>query len=237
MTASTTSTIQQLAQQIRKLERAHQRPGLRDRPVLVPWSLSQWLGEDSWPRGSVIEWLGDAAGAGLLTLACEFVGLASGHELTIVVDSAHEFFAAGLSGLDLRRIIVVRPQHRTDSFWALEQALRTPGVAVVLCAIDSLSAANYRRLQLAAETGGTLGVLLRPARSVHEPSFAEYRILATTVPAGTVESARRRWRLELLRARQRFDGGQLLVELDDDSNAGLRVVSELVAATTQKHAS
>ncbi len=54
-----------------------------------------------------------------MTLACESVRLAGSRQLTVLIDPTHEFFPAGLSGLDLQRVVVVRPQHRADVLWTL----------------------------------------------------------------------------------------------------------------------
>jgi hypothetical protein len=40
---------------------------------------------------------------------------------------------------------------------------------------------EFRRLQLAAETGGTLGLLVRPAQARDEPSWADLRLLVEPV--------------------------------------------------------
>jgi hypothetical protein len=60
--------------------------------------------------------------------------------------------------------------------WAAVQALRSPVVAAVWTMIDRLDARNFRRLQLAAEAGRTLGVLIRNASARGQPSWAEVRL-------------------------------------------------------------
>lgn len=236
---STSLTIQRLAQQIRQMERSHQCPQL---PVeLAAGPLQQLLGEETLPRGCLLEWLGDRAGAGLGTLAIESLRAVSLGEpqqgLVIVVDTGHDLFAPGLSGVALRQTVIVRPPQLPEALWTMEQSLRTPGVAVVFGAIDRLTSVSFRRLQLAAETGGTLGVLLRSERYLSEASFAEYRILARPVPVRDEREVCRRWQLELLRSRRGFQTKRLLVELDHEATNGLRVVPELAAATSRKHAS
>src|SRR5207249_1094082 len=92
----------------------------------------------------------------------------------VVLDSKREFYppaAAGL-GVPLERTILVQPASASDALWALEQALRCRAVAVALAWIDALHDRAFRRLQLAAEAGGSLGFLLRPAACRAEPSWA-----------------------------------------------------------------
>lgn len=114
-------------------------------------------------------------------------------------------------GLDPAALLVVRipgsgHTGAARALWAMEEALRSPAVGAVCAEIDALDLTASRRLQLAAEAGGALGLLLRDAaRSAAPPiaSVTRWRIAAApSAPAwpaalpGAV-----RWRVELLRAR------------------------------------
>ena len=62
--------------------------------------------------------------------------------------------------LDPARLILVQGVSRGELLWGAEQALRAEGAfAVVLDMPDALSFRESRRLQLAAETGGGLGII------------------------------------------------------------------------------
>ncbi|HTI49319.1 MAG TPA: hypothetical protein VL475_00155, partial [Planctomycetaceae bacterium] len=97
--------------------------------------------------------------------------------MLIVVDSQHNFYAPAAStlGVSLSDTIIVRPQRDADSLWAIEQTLRCRGVGVVLTRLERLESRPFRRLQLAAEHGGTIGVLIRPANQRASPSWAQAR--------------------------------------------------------------
>ena len=97
----------------------------------------------------------------------------------VVVDSRREFYppAAAALGVPLERTVIVQPRNHADALWALEQSLRSGAAAVVLGWIGALPNAAFRRLQLAAETGGSLGFLLRPIGCRAQPSWAEMRLL------------------------------------------------------------
>ena len=106
---------------------------------------------------------------------------------------------------------------RSDFLWALDQALRCPAVAAVLAWPEELDGRTFRRLQLAAEQGGGLGLFVRPERARHEPSWAEVRLVVEPLPA-TAPDAPRRLKVELLRCRGGPSGASVEVELDDETH-------------------
>jgi hypothetical protein len=106
--------------------------------------------------------------------------------------------------LELETLIVVRPCSVADERWAIDQVLRSQGVAALLAWPERLDDREFRRLQLAAESGGTLGLLVRPAKARGEPSWADLRLLvepAASSNASAEASTARRLRIEILRAR------------------------------------
>jgi hypothetical protein len=98
--------------------------------------------------------------------------------LLVVIDRQQTFYppAAVAWGIDLDRLIVVRPQSARDELWAAVQSLRSPVVAAVWGTIDRLDSRAFRRLQLAAQAGRTLGLLLRPPTARGQPSWADVRL-------------------------------------------------------------
>lgn len=113
----------------------------------------------------------------------------------------------GLSPADLVLVQAPRP---VDGLWAMEEALRCPGVAGALLVLNGLDLTAARRLQLAAEAGGVLGLLLLPDAAEPAPTAALTRWRVSALP-GTGAAAHDlgdpRWRLDLLRCRGVRPGG------------------------------
>lgn len=110
---------------------------------------------------------------------------------------------AGL-GLDLRDLVVVRGRDDVELLWAMEEALRSGAVRAVAGEVREPEPLALRRLQLAAEDGGGLALLLRPssARKVGGPAATRWRIAPLPGAGDAVGgSGAPRWRAELTRVR------------------------------------
>jgi hypothetical protein len=144
-------------------------------------AIDHLLPEGGLRHGMLVEWVGEAAALSLLAAreACREGGV------LVVIDRARTFYppAAAAWGVDLERLIVVRPQNARDELWAAVQALRSPVVAALWAYIDRLDSRAFRRLQLAAEAGRTLGALVRPASARGQPSWAEMTFEASPLYA------------------------------------------------------
>nr|WP_314076471.1 hypothetical protein [uncultured Roseococcus sp.] len=107
-------------------------------------------------------------------------------------------------GLSAASLILVRAPRPADALWAAEEGLRCPaiGAALLFGAAPDLTAA--RRLQLAAETGGGIGLLLRTDDENPGPTAAltRWRLSARPSPeAGPHHLGEPGWEIALLRAR------------------------------------
>jgi len=181
-------------------------------------ALDHLLARRGLERGSLVEWLspgrGGAAGTLAWLVAREAARQGGG---IVVVDRQRRFYppAALAWGVDPRSLAVVRVENDEDELWVVDQALRSPAVAAVWLHRDELSTRDFRRWQLAAERGGTLGLLVRPASVQGQPTWADVRWQVQPVSA----QRGRVWRLhvELVRCRGGLTGQQLEVELDDVS--------------------
>ncbi|HLN50136.1 MAG TPA: translesion DNA synthesis-associated protein ImuA, partial [Steroidobacteraceae bacterium] len=139
-----------------------------------------------WPTASLVEVLLDAAGLGEIQLflpaLVESQRRTDGEAPWLVwIAPPHEPFAPALAqqGIELGRLLVVRPATATEALWAAEQCLSSGVCAAVLLWLKGTDDRWLRRLKLAAEAGGALGVLFRPERHRFESSPATLRLLLT----------------------------------------------------------
>lgn len=125
------------------------------------------------------------------------------------------------AGLPLSRCLVVRAASAADRLWAADLALR--GGVVVVADGSGLDLPATRRLQLAAEAGGGLCLLARPAREEKELSASATRWRVECAPSPTMN---RRWRVGLLRCKGMRPGGarEWVVE---HATGALRVAPDL----------
>lgn len=172
----------------------------------------------------------------------------------VVVDGQRRFYppAAAAWQVDLHNLLVVCPADMREHHWAVHQALSCPAVGAVLCWPERLDARMFRRLQLAAEMSGSLGLLVRSAEARGKPSWAQTQLwiealpvsaspgtgLSSAGPSGVegAKESRRRLRVELLRSRGSSSGQSVELEIDErgtlhETNS-LPVVSELAPAAT-----
>jgi len=88
-------------------------------------------------------------------------------------------------GIDLSRMLIVRPKTDKEVLWSAEQALSSGTCAAVLLWPDRLDDQSGRRLQLAAEKGNSWAVAFRPLAARSEPSAAALRIELQAHATGT----------------------------------------------------
>jgi hypothetical protein len=162
-------------------------PASASRPV---WStgrpaLDARLPGGGWPAASLVEVLLETTGLGELQLflpALVECQRQTGEAHWLVwIAPPHEPYAPALAqqGIELARLLVVRPASATEALWAAEQALSSGVCAAVLLWLKGTDDRWLRRLKLAAEEGGALGVLFRPERHRFEFSPANLRLLMT----------------------------------------------------------
>ena len=72
--------------------------------------------------------------------------------------------ALELQGVEVERLIWIDSSDRKEQLWAIEQALSSGAVPLVLAWLDYLSITESRRLQLAAEKGQALCLLYLPSK-------------------------------------------------------------------------
>jgi protein ImuA len=186
--------------------------------------------------GTLVEWLAEGEGTGVSVLALRSVlpWLSNG-ETCVVIDEDQEFYPAFLAalGVDLAQLLLVHPGPR-DVWWALEQALRCRGVAVTVGSLQAAPDRILRRLRLAAESGGGIGILLRPAALRDQPTWCHLRLLATSLPAPP-QLMGRRTRIEVLYCQGGPSGGRVEVDFHEETG-DVRVVPPVASARDARQA-
>src|SRR5882757_5563407 len=159
-------------------------------PTRPVWStgrsaLDARLPGGGWPTASLVEVLLETTGLGEVQLFLPAL-VECQHRIGEVpwlvwIAPPHEPYAPALAqqGIELTRLLVVRPASATEALWAAEQALGSGVCAAVLLWLKGTDDRWLRRLKLAAEAGGALGVLFRPERHRFESSPASLRMVVT----------------------------------------------------------
>lgn len=123
-----------------------------------------------------------------------------------------DLFPPGIAaaGLGPDRVILVTAGDDRAVLATMEEALRTPGIGAVVGEVGRLSMTASRRLQLAAEVTGAIGLALRRVRRIADAEgFGQPTAATTRWRISTLASARlpvpgigrARWQVELLRVR------------------------------------
>jgi protein ImuA len=119
-----------------------------------------------------------------------------------------DLFAPALAqaGLAADRVIYIEAGDEKSALASFEEALRYRKLGAVVAEVASLSMTASRRLQIAAEGSGVIGLALRRwRRQAQAAEFAQptrWRISALpSTPLPVPGVGRARWRLELVRCR------------------------------------
>lgn len=142
--------------------------------------LDEHLPGGGWPPHALTEILLGQYGSGELKLlmpALARLSQAAGGWLSWVAPPFQPYPPALQQwGINLPRVLIVRPGGATEALWAAEQALGCGSCAAVLLWSDRLDSAASRRLQIAAEQGGSWVIAFRTLRARREHSAAALRI-------------------------------------------------------------
>ena len=154
-----------------------------------------------------------------LLLAEAAVAAGSDHSGAVVVwsDPRRELYVPALAaaGLALDRLVLLRPKRPADELQMLMECLRCCAVLATVAAVGKLTRVEARRLQLAAERGGGVGLFLRrfDVRS-NAPYAAATRWLVTPAP-GSDDA--QRWSVELMHGHGGRVGERVLLEVNRES--------------------
>jgi len=132
-----------------------------------------------WQVGTIVELMPTAIGIGELRLIVPALAriTSAGRHVTLIAPP-YVPFAPALSqhGVRLDRLLVIQAQQAEDILWATEQSLRCRSFGAVLAWPATVRDREIRRLQLAAEAGGSTGFLYRSVDAAREASPAALRL-------------------------------------------------------------
>jgi hypothetical protein len=132
-----------------------------------------------WQAGTVVELMPTASGIGELRLLLPALAriTGAGRHVTLIAPP-YIPFAPALSqhGVRLERLLVIQAQQADDVLWAAEQSLRCRSFGAVLAWPATIRDSEVRRLQLAAEAGGSTGFLYRSVDAARSASPAALRL-------------------------------------------------------------
>ena len=169
--------------------------------------LDQMLPTQGWPHKGLIEMMVPYWGIGELRLLLPSMLRLNQQKRQIVwIAPPYLPYAPALAnaGLDLEYVLVVDAQSGNIS-WAMERLLSTESCGMALAWPVHLSALETRRLQLAAETGGTIGVVLHTLDTGWKATSAALRLHIQSVPSGVA--------VNIIKARGICKRSQILVNL------------------------
>jgi protein ImuA len=109
-----------------------------------------------------------------------------------------------LFGIDPDRIIFIQLQKEKELLWAMEEALKCNGLAVVVCELQELSFTSSRRFQLAVEQSSVTGFILRinPRNLVTTACVSRWQISSLASEATDLPGVGfPKWKVELLKIR------------------------------------
>ena len=157
-------------------------------------ALDEGLPGGGWPRAGLIEILPTCFGAGELALLLPALAAATRRpeaRWCAWVAPPLQPFAPALaqSGVALERVLIVQTTRKKEVggkfvLWAFEQTLRSGACDIALAWLRSALPRQIRRLHLAAEQGGTLGVLFRPREAARDSSPAALRVAVEPAATG-----------------------------------------------------
>lgn len=127
-------------------------------------------------------------------------------------DPRNELYPPALAamGIPLHRLLTLHPTSPADEVWAITQCMRCPAVCATIASINKLSKIEARRLQLAAERGGGIGILLRSSGKFSANYAAASRWRVSPARGDPVTQ---RWNLQNIHGH----GGHIVLEVDRET--------------------
>ncbi|HEY0434908.1 MAG TPA: Error-prone repair protein ImuA [Chitinophagaceae bacterium] len=143
------------------------------------------------------------------------------HGVAVWISRKQSVFPPGLVayGIDPHRILFMDLPNQNERLWAMEESLKTAGLAVVVGETPGLNFIESRRFQLAVESSRVTAFVIRPSQKSPEriACLAQWKV--TSIPsefeAGINVIGFPRWNIELLKARN-GKPGKWMIEWNKD---------------------
>lgn len=127
-----------------------------------------------WPDRGLVEIISPCWGVGELQLLIPLMrSIVEQGQWILWISPPYLLYAPALiqAGINIEQVLVVKLDTSCkDALWSMEKALQTENCGLVLAWQNWLPGKVLRRLQLAAATGDTLGVIFKRHDSEHSPS-------------------------------------------------------------------
>lgn len=142
--------------------------------------LNELLPGNGWPQRALTEIITPRWGVGELQLLMPVMKAMTQQKRWVIwVSPPHIPYAPAMAqaGIDINYVIVIQPNSScNDALWSIEKALQSQACSMVLAWSNWLPNGVLRRLQLAAEAGGSLGILFRQHETKHSPAALRLRL-------------------------------------------------------------
>ena len=136
-----------------------------------------------WPVGALSQIVSRESGLGFSLMVPLLARLTRSGRHVALIAPPYIPYAPALrdAGVDLRKLLWIAPKDRVDALWAAEQMLRSGLHGAVALWSPALEAPIERRLQLAAETGRSVGIVAH-AGAYGAHSIAAVRLAVKPAP-------------------------------------------------------
>ena len=157
--------------------------------------LDSILPEHGWPKSALVEVITPHWGIGELKLLLPLMkSMTEQKRYLLWVSPPYIPYAPAMveAGVDINYVIVIKPEVSCkDALWSMEKALQSEACGLVLAWLDWLPNGVVRRLQLAAQNSGSLGVLFRQRNDQNSPAALRLQL----------NSSANRMQVQVLKAR------------------------------------
>ena len=229
-----------LREQVRRLERAHsaERPGRLAAPLGLP-EIDRLLPDGGLLTGALHEIEAgpspsgrvaphDGAALGFTAFLLSRLGPGTLLWCRQPAGADAPLYAPAIAAwFDPARLLMVTARREEDLFWAMEEGLRTPGIAAVVGETRAADPTAGRRLSLAAEKNGVPALLLRPQPAPPQSVCATRWRVASAPSLDRLTQSR--WQVDLRRNRFGMPSAEetpsWLLEWNDETGR-LAVVSQ-----------